>query len=268
MGAGAPVCVFDAIERLGIEARFVDIPSLEGMYDANSKTIIVSSLRPRGRQAFTAAHELGHHVLRHGHRIDELLEESGATSPQRRSFTPEEFAADCFAGAFLMPKTTVLRGFSERGWKPAACGPNEIYAISGWLGVGYTTLVHHLHQALGLIDEGGFSRLMKYGSRLARVRRDLVGMPCTSNLLFVDAHWSDVAADIAVGDVARFPHGIVEGGCAEIVSNAPAHLIVRGLRQGIARVVCEDRAHFLRISRAGFVGRACFRFEEEILNGD
>ena len=56
------VCVYDLAEKLGVEVRFLDVPSMEGMYSsASSPTIIVSSLRPFGRRAFNCAHELGHH---------------------------------------------------------------------------------------------------------------------------------------------------------------------------------------------------------------
>jgi hypothetical protein len=69
----APVCVFDLANEMGIEVRFVDVPSLEGIYSKwPEPVIIVSSLRPPGRQASTGGHELGHHEYGHGFCIDEL----------------------------------------------------------------------------------------------------------------------------------------------------------------------------------------------------
>src|SRR5947209_14102365 len=66
-GLWAPVCPYDLAEKLGIEVRFIDLPSMEGMYCKNPNPIIlVSSLRPAGRQGFNCAHELGHHVFKHG----------------------------------------------------------------------------------------------------------------------------------------------------------------------------------------------------------
>ena len=69
------ICVYDLADQLGIEVRFADIPSMEGMYCRESgPTIILSSLRPSGRQAFTCAHELGHHSNGDGTGIDQLVE--------------------------------------------------------------------------------------------------------------------------------------------------------------------------------------------------
>jgi len=62
IGLQAPAPVFDIIDKLGIELRFMPIPSLEGVYRAQLRPIIlISSDRPPGRQAYTGAHELGHH---------------------------------------------------------------------------------------------------------------------------------------------------------------------------------------------------------------
>jgi Zn-dependent peptidase ImmA (M78 family) len=83
-----PVCVYALAERLGIEVRFLDIPSMEGIYRGpKHPTIILSSLRPPGRQAYNCAHELGHHDLGHGAQFDELIDERS----QERRFDPKEF---------------------------------------------------------------------------------------------------------------------------------------------------------------------------------
>jgi Zn-dependent peptidase ImmA (M78 family) len=113
LGMWTPMCVYDVAEKLGIEVRFVDISSMEGMYcKIATPLILVSSLRPSGRQAFTCAHELGHHIYKHGTRIDELVDRPTAKS----RFDPEEFLADCFAGLLLMPKSAVSRAFAICGW--------------------------------------------------------------------------------------------------------------------------------------------------------
>ena len=75
-GLDSAVCGYDLAQRLDIEVRFLDIPSMEGMYyQAPKPHIILSSLRPLGRRAFTCAHELGHHSYGDGTRIDELVKE-------------------------------------------------------------------------------------------------------------------------------------------------------------------------------------------------
>jgi len=68
------ICVYDVAQSLGIEVRFVGIPSLEGMYWKKSPaTILLGAERPAGRQSFTCAHELGHHIFNHGNKIDGVL---------------------------------------------------------------------------------------------------------------------------------------------------------------------------------------------------
>ena len=97
LGLEEAVCVYDLAEHLGIEVRFTDIPSMEGMYYlASEPSIILSSLRPPGRRVFTCAHELGHHSNGDGTTIDQLVQE-----PRRSGFDTKEFAADCFGGRIV-----------------------------------------------------------------------------------------------------------------------------------------------------------------------
>ncbi len=103
----APAPIFDIIDRLGIKLSFMPIPSLEGVYQGQpNPVILVSSDRPPGRQAYTGAHELGHHV--YGHGVGVASDDAGQEPPE--STGPEEYLADRFAGFFLMPKTAVKLG--------------------------------------------------------------------------------------------------------------------------------------------------------------
>ena len=138
------ICVYDLAERLGIEVRFTDIPSMEGMLYWNPEpVIIVTSLRPLGRRSFTCAHELGHFHYGHGTIVDELVGKS-----PKIGFDSDEFLADCFAGALLMPKMAVQRAFSLRNWSIESSTPGQIYTVSNYFGVGYSTLVHHMSTSL------------------------------------------------------------------------------------------------------------------------
>ena len=83
-----PVCVYDLAEQLGIEVKFFAGNSFGGMYVKTSQTILVPSLRPPGRRAFTCAHEIGHWFFGHGTRIDRLGE-IGRRSERK----PEEHGA-------------------------------------------------------------------------------------------------------------------------------------------------------------------------------
>ena len=123
------ICVYGLAERLGIEVRFADIPSMEGMYyRASEPAIILSSLRPAGRRAFTCAHELGHHSNGDGTSVDQLV-----GKPHRSGFDAKEFAADCFAGALLMPKMAIQRAFALREWDIQECTPAQVYTVSNYL---------------------------------------------------------------------------------------------------------------------------------------
>ena len=79
LGPTDPVNIYDLAKQRGVEVRFVDIPSLEGMYlKLNQRPeIFISSHRPAGRQASTCGHELGHHEFKHGTQIDEYLDGVG-----------------------------------------------------------------------------------------------------------------------------------------------------------------------------------------------
>ena len=143
------ICVYDLVERCGVELRFLSIPSMEGIYSAGAPPIIaISSLRQSGRQRFTCAHELGHHVFRHGTRIDQFEGQEKV-----RRFDPQEFIVDCFADFLLMPKLAIVAAIKARGINLQTATPLQFFTLAGYFGVGYKTIVHHLWRNLGLIDQ-------------------------------------------------------------------------------------------------------------------
>ncbi len=113
-----PAPVFDIISELGIELRFIPIPSMEGVYKRQpSPVILVSSLRPAGRQALTGAHELGHHVYGHGVAVDEASESAGREPDA--SVHAEEYLADRFGGIVkCCVSTPITRRPSPRFLRP------------------------------------------------------------------------------------------------------------------------------------------------------
>lgn len=130
-----PVNVFDACQELGIQVRFVDCKSLEGMYCRAPRLSIFlpsSRHRPRGRQGFSCAHELGHHELGHGTRADKYVAGTSAQSAR----APEEIAADIFAAHFLMPRQAVVRALRLRNWELAQLTPQQGFTLAGLFGVG------------------------------------------------------------------------------------------------------------------------------------
>ena len=257
-----PICVFDVAECLGVEVRFIDIPSLEGMYVTGAQpNIILSSLRPAGRTAFNCAHELGHHNNGDGTIVDNLLDGEGDPQSVMR-----EFAADCFAGALLMPKMAVQRAFALRCWNTDEPSPDQVYAVSQYFGVGYSTLIEHMHRALGLLDKSKAAALSKVKPRQAQAM--LLGLDVREPVVPVDDCWTRRPIDVVTGMLIFAPGTpAVEGNCVECVGTTHGGSLWRAIQPGIGKIENgADFAAFVRVSKRGFVGRSVFRHlpEEDV----
>ncbi len=258
-GLDCAICVYDLAQRLGVEVRFLDLPSMEGMYyNVPRPHIVISSLRPVGRRAFTCAHELGHHCFNDGTHIDELTEQF--KSPRQ---DPREFAADCFAGALLMPKMAVEKAFAVRGWTIRECTPEQTFAVSNYFGVGYTTLIHHLRSALHLLSHYRAEELLKIPTRSAQ--NLALGWETTKTAWIVDRNWIGRPIDVEEGDLILVRGKVcIEGRNLEHLADKHGGRVLRAIRPGIARI--EDSSgwsSFIRVSKRGFIGRAMFRHDEE-----
>ena len=255
-----PCCVYDLAERIGVEVRFADIPSAEGIYSPGKPVIVVSSLRPSGRQSFTCAHELGHHIYGHGERFDEIIEERGAN----RRYDPKEFEADCFGAALLLPKTAILKGLAARRFNPKTLTPEQAYIISSWLGVGYTTLVGNMGRNMDLLAKDQVTALEKM--KLPLIRKSLLGMECKDHLIVVDEAWTGRPVDVQAGDVIRLPStASIEGQVVEEISRTAQACVVRAVKPGIGRIAIPTSgwAQFVRVSRKQYSGLARYRHLEE-----
>ena len=260
LGLEEAVCVYDLAEHLGIEVRFTDIPSMEGMYYlASEPSIILSSLRPPGRRVFTCAHELGHHSNGDGTTIDQLVQET-----RRSGFDTKEFAADCFGAALLMPKMAVQRAFSLREWNVQECTSGQAYTISNYFGVGYSTLVHHMRSSLRLLPEAHASSLLNVTARKARAQA--IGWDSRDVVWVLDQHWTGRAVDAEVGDLVLVKaRAGIEGRCIAQIQEGASGCLFRACRPGIGRVYDDAGwSVFVRVSRRGFVGRSIFRHLEEV----
>ncbi len=262
-GAGFPldeaICVYDLAERLGIEVRFVPIPSLEGMYCRElGPAIILSALRPAGRRVYNCAHELGHHSNGDGTRIDQIVD--GLT---QNWIDPQEFAADCFAGALLMPKMAVQRAFVLRNWTIPDCTPGQVYTIANYFGVGYSTLVYHMRSTLRSLSNSHAAELLRI--KVGHARAQAVGWESADQVWIVDSQWKGRAIDVEVGD-AIVVHGrrILEGDSIVQVQDSRDEVLFRAVKPGISKLSDGSNwAAFVRVSRCGFVGRGIFRHLEE-----
>lgn len=250
-----PVCVYDLAEKLGVEVKFFRGDSFDGMYANASKTILVPSLRPPGRQAFTCAHELGHWHFGHGTRIEQLQFVNLSYNRQ-----PEERLANLFAAYLLMPPWTVKEAFRRRTWTPATCSSLQAYIVAVQLGVGYATLVEHLHASLSLITPLYAKRLLKTTPK--RLRASILGGDRGGHLVIVDRAWTKIPVDLQVGDMAILPKGVtLEGKSVFVVSDHEFGVLVIGRVPGITRAETADGSWsvFLRVSRRDFEGRSVYR---------
>ena len=258
LGLTEAICVYDLAERLGVEVRFLDVPSMEGMYYRSSAPhIILSSLRPPGRRAFTCAHELGHHIHGDGTSMDHLVEHS-----ERNQFDPTEFAADCFAGALLMPKLAVERAFAIRKWNIRDCTAGQVFTLAGYFGVGFATLIQHMRNSLSLLPHSNAEELLRI--RALQAQSIALGWETSDRAWVVDNNWVGRPVDVEVNDlILVLGKPRTEGACVELVRYEEGKTLLRALRPGIARLEDATKwAAFIRVSRPSFVGRNIHRHLE------
>lgn len=255
----APVCIYDLAERLGVEVMFCPGNSFGGMFAKASDVVLVPSLRPPGRQAFTAAHELGHWYFQHGSKIDELPE----FTPDARD-DPDEWSANLFAAYALMPAWAVESAFARRALDPMTCSGQDLYTVAGELGVGYETLIQHLRFSLQKITPARAGQLSSLTPKA--IREGIIGKLDTKHLVLVDVPWGTGNIDLQVGHVALLPAGaVVEGHHVRVVGDLANGRLVQGLKPGVSRTFLEGKewAKFIRVSRADFVGRSIYRHMED-----
>lgn len=261
IGLARPISVIDFVEERGVEVRLVDIPSMEGMYSADpGPFILISTDRPSGRQAFTCAHEFGHHVFGHRIKVDELSDRS----QDRLSFNPQEFLVDCFAGALLMPRPLLNLAFGVRGRSALTAEAQDMYCVSGMLGVSYEALLRHL-TGVGMLPKAQSSRLLTQSPSL--LKRELLGKVHSGDLFIVDTSWIGRPVDLRIGDAVILMEGI--SGAEAFLRCEPSCCklgrVFIAAHEGIGelRHASRDWAAYVRVSPERFVGRAKFRHLEK-----
>ena len=259
--ANVPLCPFDLADQIGVEVRFADIPSLEAVYiEDGEPKILVAADRPPGRQRFSCAHELGHHVFGHGAHLAAI----DFSLSERRGLTDEEFSAQAFAGYLLLPKAAVSHAFAVRKWSPRAGIPEEYYTIAGVLGVSFEGLVTHCEIGLRVLAKKDAAALRAVD--LPRLRQKLVGQPVHGNVVVVDERSSDAAIDVRVGDYLLAPSGSSSVNDAVVTEvTMPDATLLRARRAGLSGIQTApcSAVGAIRVARANYVGRAIFRHLED-----
>lgn len=253
-----PLCIYDLAEALKVEVRFVDVPTMEGIYIGNISKILVSSLRPYGRQVYTCAHEIGHHVYGHGLSIDEINDTKNANSQ-------EENLAETFAGILLMPKIAIEKAFKNRNWNYQSINPMEYFTIAWNFGVGYETLVKHMCFGLRLIQESDVLTLMNLKPK--DIKKQFVPDSTNFNVIPIDSNWSGRPIDIFMDDVVVLSERIDYAGQCITTDHSDSHqTILKGIAPGIGQIhfIGTEKSLFIRVSRKGYVGRSIYRHLEEI----
>lgn len=256
-----PVCPFDLADQIGVEVRYVDIPTLEAMYvEDGEPKILVSADRPAGRQRFSCAHELGHHVYGHGTRFS-----CHDLSPQqRRSVSEDEYIAQAFAGYLLLPKAAVRYAFMVRGWDPRVAVVEQYYTVASWLGVSFEALVTHCEVGLRLLTRSDAMSL--HSMKLPNLRQQITGQAISGHLAVVDSFSTESATDLRVGDFVLAPTGShAIGGAIMVQAEMAAGALFRARRPGLSGIQLPSPSGLctVRVARAGYVGRAIFRHLED-----
>lgn len=260
LGLTDPANAIEIAEKLGIQVWFRQLPSVEGMFiRAPHPVVLLSSLRPAGRMSFTCAHELAHFWFNHEGHVDVV-----GHGPMLQEDGDDEYQANMFAAYLLMPKTTVQFAFAQRAAKPDDAPPLAVLAIATWLGVGYTTLVHHLRYNLGLITEERARALLRVGPK--DIVGDLAGERAPGTAVFiVDRAWRARAVDVEVGDLIMLePPIVASGACVRLEGGDGPRTIVVAVQPGTGHLDGGPGwATYVRVRRSRFEGRSIFRHLEE-----
>ena len=259
LAATSSACPFEAAMELGVVVWLKALPSLEGMYSPGpTPAVVLSNQRPRGRIRHTCAHELGHHVFGHGTSVDELSEGG------RRGWKPEEFLADRFATALLMPKLALAAAIRRRGWSAAKLSPRQAFVVAQDFGVGYTNLIGHLERTLKMLDPQAAEGLRRCGRELRSIRSAVAGFEVGKDVFVGDEHWGARPIDMETGDIVVVPPDVLfSGRCARMVCDPVPHLYGVAAGEGQLRLRRRKHTIVVRVSRTGFTGLAKYRHMDD-----
>jgi predicted secreted protein len=166
-----PVDVLAALRELGLIVLFRPLKGLLGAYlpTAMSPGVLITTQRDMHAQRLTAAHELGHHALRH--KTASLDDDVGFISREegnRHSYT--EIEADAFAFEFLLPKWLLVAHAKRHSWgKNDLASPDNVYQLSLRLGVSYSAACWAL-ASNDLIDRDVVNRLTQIPPKVCKQR--------------------------------------------------------------------------------------------------
>src|SRR5690606_7253296 len=150
LGLGPIPELIDVLEARGLMVIVTDVAegrTFDGLAGTLGQTpvVVISSQAPGDRQRFTLAHELGHLVL------------AGRLLPDRDL----EMACNRFAGAFLLPATTLRDHLGQRRHQFEA---RELYMLKHEFGVSMAAILIRALQC-GIITESRYKQWQIHFSR-------------------------------------------------------------------------------------------------------
>jgi Zn-dependent peptidase ImmA (M78 family) len=252
------VNVYDIATAIGVDVRFLDRPSLEGMFVRDPDPVVLLPSRhhrPRGRISFSCAHELGHFQLGHGTKVDEDTDED-----QLGARPDDEYAADTFASSLLMPRQAVLQRFALRDLRPAEADAITLFAIAGELDVGFGTLLNHMRFGLEIVTDTWLAQRRRITPK--QLKAEILGTSESTHVVIVTEHWPQAPIDLEIDDVIAVP--------VEIAIQLPSQLtalrttlawqlfVATKVASGTLRL--DSKIHSVRVARAGYCGCLRYRF--------
>lgn len=137
--AGGNVDVFGTIFSIDLPLLLRPLEGLLGAYlNEPSPGVLVTTRRPMSIQRFTAAHELGHYILKHDPSLDDesILRRMPMPEPVAENF--QETEADAFAVSFMMPRWLIGWHCQQQGWQVSELRrPSIVYQLALRLGASY-----------------------------------------------------------------------------------------------------------------------------------
>lgn len=254
--------VFETCERLGIKVHFADCKSLEGAYIKAPRTSIflpTTEHRPTGRIAFTCAHELGHHELGHGTRVDDYVD---ATS-NRQASSLEELGADVFAAFLLMPRPAIEVALRARQWHARTLNAEQAYSLACLFGVGYSSLLHQLHFGLGSLDADCFSVLKRHSPK--SIRAEIYPPAKDFPLVSLDESWIYPTVDVEVGTLIVTSKTMqIDTDFVELEQEDSTRRVWRAKTVGVSKLKHFSNSPRLRIAATNYAGYLSYKFLPEV----
>ena len=193
------VDVFSMCEDLELWLAFLPMDGLLGAFvPEGTGGVLITDRRPITVQRYTAAHELGHWRLEHGHGLALDGEEHvfGASPAER------ERLAQMFAANLLMPPPLVLSLLTRIGvGDHGPVRPDQAYFVAREAGVSYEAAVRQLTnlQVITAADATALLgvRPLTVKSQLAGGRRPVYGY---ADVWPVDEQWNDQLVSLRADD--------------------------------------------------------------------